>query len=179
MTGNLDNDSITLSGARVNGAISGNEGNDTITWSAGFAGSINGNDGLDVATFRNLIPTNLQPTVVVDGGAGFDRLSWENTKGGIVGRYINWELFELTDRSELTFSSTLTLGDAGTGTGTLSIHSSSTVFAANGPHAIEPFDLSRLVTVTNAGTIDLTNGQANNSLAHRRQLCRPIRPRPV
>ena len=36
-------------------------------------------------------------------------------------RYVNWEQIQLTNRSQLTFSSTLTLGDVGTGTGTLTI----------------------------------------------------------
>ena len=69
--------------------------------------------------------------------------------------------FELTNWSQLTFSSTLTLGDAGTGTGTLSIDPTSTVFAGAGTHAIVPFTAGQPVTVTNAGTIDLTNGGVN------------------
>ncbi len=159
VSGNLENDSITLSGATVVGAVSGNEGNDAILWSAGFAGAINGNDGTDLATFLNLTPANLTPGVLVDGGLGLnDRLVWNNTSGGVVGRYVNWELFELTNASQLTFSSTLTLGDSGTGTGTLSVDPTSTVFAGNGAHSIEPFDPGQLVAVNNAGTIDLTNG---------------------
>ena len=68
-----------------------------------------------------------------------DRLTWDNTAGAVVGRYVNWELFELTNGSELTFSSTLTLGDFRTGNGTLSIDPTSTVFAGNGDHRIVPF----------------------------------------
>jgi outer membrane autotransporter protein len=163
-SGPSDDDTIIISGGTVTGAVSGNDENDNITWSGGFVGAINGNDGTDLATFRNLTPANLTPSVRVDGGLGFDHLVWDHTIGGVVGRYVNWELFELTQGSQLTFSSTLTLGDAGTGTGTLTIDPTSTVFAGAGDHEIVPFTAGQLVTVTNAGTIDLTDGNATDSL---------------
>ena len=56
------------------------------------------------------------------------------------------------------------MGDVGTGTGTLTIDPTSKVFAGAGTHAIVPFTTGQLVTVTNAGTIDLTNGAATDSL---------------
>ena len=44
----------------------------------------------------------------IDGGTGHDRLFWNDTIGAVVRRYENWELFELTNGSELTFDGTLT-----------------------------------------------------------------------
>lgn len=158
VSGNLGNDTIRLSGAVVGGAVSGNEGDDIITWSAGSVAAINGDDGNDLTTFRNLTSLNLTPGLPVDGELGFDRLVWDNTRGDGVERYVNWESFELTNLSQLTFSSTLTLGDSGTGTGSLSIDATSTVFVGNGAHRIVPFASGSLVTVSNAGTIDLRNG---------------------
>jgi len=61
----------------------------------------------------------------------------------------------------------MTLGDTGTLTGAVSIDASSMLFAGNGANpVIQPFAAGQLVTVTNAGTIDLTNGgsPAMNSL---------------
>lgn len=55
------------------------------------------------------------------------------------------------------------MGDSGTGTGSLSIDSSSTVFAGNGTHTVAPFASGQLVAVDNGGTIDLTNGGDSTS----------------
>ena len=162
------NDVATVSGGTITGSYSGGDGDDNLTWSGGLIGSVDMGIGTDVATFINLTPTNLTPGVLVDGGTGSsDHLLWDNTTAGVVGRYVNWELFELTNSSELTFSSTLTLGDDGTGTGTLTIDPTSTVFAGAGAHAIVPFTAGQLVQVNNAGAIDLTNGPvaATDSLA--------------
>jgi autotransporter family porin len=66
----------------------------------------------------------------------------------------------LTGGTRLTLdSNNMVLGDAGTGTGTLSIDGTSALLAGNGANpTIAPFTPGQLVTVTNAGTIDLTNG---------------------
>ncbi|WP_456636736.1 autotransporter family protein [Bradyrhizobium sp. USDA 10063] len=169
--GNVDfgngNNIGTITGGQIVGSFITGNGADQFTWSGGNIGGLNLGSNNDVATFRNLTPANLVPGVPIDGGAGFDRLTWDNTTGGDVARFLNWELFELTNASRLFFSSTLTLGDAGTGTGVLSIDPTSAVFAGQGAHAIAPFTAGQLVTVNNAGTIDLTNGppSATDSLS--------------
>ena len=69
---------------------------------------------------------------------------------------------ELTNNSSLTLGGgALTLGDAGTGFGRLSIEAGSTLFAGGGQSSILPFTPGQLVTVTNSGLIDLTNGGLN------------------
>ena len=160
-------DEATISGGVITQFVRAEAGTDTLLWTDGLInGGIDMGTEDDHATFRNLTPTHLAPGVRVDGGTGRDRLTWDNTAGAVVGRYVNWELFELTNGSELTFSSTLTLGDAGTLRGILSIDPTSTVFAGNGAHRIVPFAGGQLARVRNAGTIDLTNdpGTATDSL---------------
>ena len=172
VTGNVSGgrgaDRITITGGRVNGIVSG-EGtlgvqgsdpshNDIITWSDGFVDGVFGDVGNDLAIFRDLTSAHLPNGLPVEGGTENDRLLWDSTRAGDVERYVNWELFELTNGSQLTFSSTLTLGDSGTGTGTLTIDPTSAVFAGDGAHAIVPFTDGQLAQVNNAGAIDLTSG---------------------
>jgi autotransporter family porin len=115
----------------------------------------------DRAIFYNLTQANLVTGMPINGGTGDDVMTWRNTTGDGVYRYLNWEQIELTNGSNMIFSdfSTLTLGDSGSGTGALTIDAASRVSAGNGTHTVAPFDAGDLVTVTNAGTIDLTNSQ--------------------
>jgi autotransporter family porin len=56
------------------------------------------------------------------------------------------------------------MGDAGTQTGTVSIDATSTLFAGGDTNpSILPFTAGQLVTVINAGVIDLTNGAVSTS----------------
>lgn len=155
-----DNDTAFIVDGRISTNFQAQDGADRLTWSGGtISGFVDMGTGDDHALFLNLTPTNLATGLRIDGGLGFDQLIWDNTRGDGVDRYVNWELFSLTNGSQLTFNnySTLTLGDAGTGFGTLSIDATSTVFAGNGTHTVAPFTAGQLVTVNNAGTIDLTN----------------------
>jgi autotransporter family porin len=156
------NNVFNVSGGTVAGALISGNGTDTVNWNGGgvLTSGFQLGAGADIATFTNLTAANLVPTAVIDGGTGTDRLTWVNTSATGVARFLNWERIELTSNSQLTFASTLTLGDAGTGTGTLAVDSSSTIFAGNGTHAVVPFTTGQLATVTNAGLIDLTNGPA-------------------
>ncbi|WP_161783835.1 autotransporter outer membrane beta-barrel domain-containing protein [Bosea sp. LC85] len=156
------NNVFNITGGSVGGFLLSGTGTDTVNWSGGgvLESGFRLGAGNDLAIFTGLTAAHIVPAAVIDGGPGIDRLTWNNTSATGVARFTNWELFELTNNSQLTFASTLTLGDAGTGTGTLSIDATSTVFAGNGVHAIAPFTPGQLVTVNNAGTIDLTNGPA-------------------
>ncbi len=154
------NDEATVSGGVITQFVRAEDGNDRLLWDGGNIGGLDMGAGDDVATLRNLTASQLTPGLRVEGGLGFDRLTWDNVVGDGVGRYAFWELFQLTNNSRLTFTSTLVMGDSSTGTGTLTIDGTSTVFAGNGTHAVVPFTAGQLVTVINAGTIDLTNGGA-------------------
>lgn len=154
------NDTAFIVDGRISTNFQGQAGADRLTWSGGtISGFVDMGTEDDYALFLNLTPTNLATGLRIDGGLGFDQLVWDNTRGDGVYRYVNWEQFSLTNGSQLTFDNyaTLTLGDSGTGTGTLSIDATSTVFAGNGTHTVAPFTSGQFVAVNNAGTIDLTN----------------------
>ncbi|QCI66894.1 autotransporter outer membrane beta-barrel domain-containing protein [Phreatobacter stygius] len=189
VTATSGNDTLRLSGGAIGGQVrfgSGNNvfeitggsigngilttfGADTLTWDGGgtVTGAIALGLGNDTATLRNLTPALLAPTTLFDGGAGTDTLTFDRTEATGVGRFQNWEAVNLTNGSRVTLDTNLRLGDAGTLTGTAAIDATSTLFAGNGVNPqIQSFSPGQLVTVTNAGTIDLTNGGAGaaNSL---------------
>jgi hypothetical protein len=158
--------------AILNGHLSANfqagAGEDKLHWAGGtVTAGIDMGDDDDRAVFYDLTQSNLSTGIQISGGAGDDSMSWHNTIGDDVYRYLNWELIELENGSNMIFSnySTLRLGDAGTSTGALTIDASSRISAGNGTHTISPFTGGDLVTVANAGLIDLTN--ANNSVTDR------------
>src|SRR5262249_37356979 len=92
------------------------------------------------------------------GGQGAnDRLTFDDTDAFGPSRFTLWEQVDLTNASSLTLGGgALTLGDSGTGTGQLSIDSSSTLLSGSGQSSGVPFNSGALVTVANAGTIDLS-----------------------
>ena len=158
------NDQAFIRGGNITNTVFGQDGQDHVVWMGGEIIGLDTGADTDFAHFIGLTVTNLKTGLPVNGGLGSDDvLLWTNTVAGDVARYDNWEQFELTDSSELTFDnfSTLTMGDSGTGTGTLAIDETSTVFAGNGTHTVAPFTSGQLVTVYNWGTIDLTNNNTN------------------
>ncbi|MFG3592826.1 autotransporter outer membrane beta-barrel domain-containing protein [Bradyrhizobium sp. RDI18] len=155
------NNIIEMTAGQLTGAVVTGTGTDQFTWSGG---SINGAIGLgagnDTATLRNLADAQLATTPVIDGAAGIDHLVFDNSAVTGFGRFTNWEAADLINGTRLMLdSSGVRLGDAGTGTGALTIDGSSALLAGNGVNAtIQSFTAGQLVTVSNAGIIDLTNG---------------------
>jgi autotransporter family porin len=160
VTAEQNNDTFTLTGGSIGGLVDLGSGTDTFTWSDGGtnAGAINLGAGNDTAILRNLTSTNLiMPSM--DGGTGTDTLTFDNVVAAGASRFVSRETINLTNATQLTLDSNLVLGDGGTATGTLSIDASSTLLASGGVNpSILPFTAGSLVTVTNAGLIDLTNG---------------------
>src|SRR5882672_5758065 len=155
------NNIIEMTAGQLNGAVATGSGADQFTWSGGgISGTVGLGAGNDTATLRNLTDAQLATTPVVDGGAGTDRLIFDNTTATGFARFTNWENVDLTNGTRLTLDgSGMPLGDAGTGTGALTIDATSTLLAGNGVNAtIRSFIAGQLVTVTNSGSIDLTNG---------------------
>ncbi|WP_217343173.1 autotransporter outer membrane beta-barrel domain-containing protein [Rhodanobacter sp. C01] len=101
---------------------------------------------------------NLSGTVSGAGSAS-DTLTFDDaTVTGIAG-FTNWESVAVTNGTRLTMDGTLVMGDATSGTGNVTIDADSMLLAGNGANGvIQPFTAGQLVNVTNAGTIDLTNG---------------------
>ncbi|HMF67369.1 MAG TPA: autotransporter domain-containing protein [Phyllobacterium sp.] len=154
---------IFISGGSIGSTVTTTSGNDQFTWDAAgtIAGAINLGAGNDTGTLQSLTDATLSTTPSINGEAGTDTLTFANTTATTSGRYVNWENVSLTDNSAFTLDSNFVVGDSGTGTGSFSIDGTSTLFAGNGVNAaIAPFAAGQLVNVTNAGTIDLTNGSS-------------------
>ncbi|MFP2768847.1 autotransporter outer membrane beta-barrel domain-containing protein [Oceanisphaera sp. KMM 10153] len=149
-------DSITISGGTIGGEIRASTGDDTFNWING--GQINSavlmGDGNDSALLAGLKESLLSSTPSVDGGLGSDRLIFDNTIAGTASRYIGWEDVNLNNNSHFDLTGDFFLGDSNSNTGALSIDGSSVLASTNGD--IRPFTAGQLVTVNNAGTIDMT-----------------------
>ena len=156
-------DIITISGGTVNGQILASFGNDAFSWIGG--GQINsavllGADN-DTALLQNLTEAIVAHTPVVDGGTGTDTLTFDNSQVGTPGRYVNFENVRLDNNSQLSLGGTFTLGDTGTGTGTMTIFGSSALLVSTG--VIAPFTPGLLTTLDNRGLIDMTSGSSSAS----------------
>ncbi|HWK64049.1 MAG TPA: autotransporter outer membrane beta-barrel domain-containing protein [Rhizobiaceae bacterium] len=174
------NDQFLMLGGRVNGEIQQGDGNDiarleageisgfvraganqdNLLWTGGLVGGIDMGTENDQALFIGLTDTELR-AIQIDGGLGSDTLTWQDVQGSRPDRLVNWELISLTNGSQLTMGGNLVLGDTGTGTGALTIDSTSTLFASEGQYTIQPAVNGQGTTVTNAGTMDLTRGGAS------------------
>jgi autotransporter family porin len=153
-------DSVTIRGGSVgNGVVTGN-GEDTFLWEGGglVFGDIDMEGDADKATLRDLTNAHLGGTTIISGGTGMDALSLDNVKWHQLEKLANWENVGLTNDTQLTFDSDLVLGGADTLTGALSVDETSTLYAGGANAAIRAFSAGSLVTVENAGRIDLTNG---------------------
>ncbi|MCU0123430.1 autotransporter outer membrane beta-barrel domain-containing protein [Pseudomonas vlassakiae] len=148
-------DIITLNGGTLKGDVLASAGNDVLNWSGGtIGGRVDMGVDDDKVTISNLNPQTL--TIDIDGGAGNDQLQFINSEVDGGAHYLNFETVDLNQGSRLTLNDTLTLGDAGTGTGTLGIDASSSLIARQG--TVAPFTSGQLASVRNAGTIDLSTG---------------------
>lgn len=154
------NDSVSVSGGTVRGEVRISTGDDAFDWNGGVIhGAIDLGDGADTATLASLNQSHLGATPLITGGVGNDTLTFDNVSTDGVARFQHWEAVNARDDTELTFDGDLVLGDAGSGTGSLTVDASSTLFAGNGVDAsILAFGAGQLATVFNAGRIDLTNG---------------------
>lgn len=158
-------DSVTITGGTVAGDVLMSFGNDQFTWNGGgiVYGNIDMGADSDTAVLANLTDANIGATKRLTGGEGVDALTFNNVKTGKVGRFDSWETINLTNDTRLTFDTILTLGDAGTGTGTLNIDAASTIYGGSAQSGINAFSANQLASVFNAGRIDLTNGGSGTS----------------
>ncbi len=153
-------DSVTVTGGSVGGSVLMSFGTDTFTWDGGgvIYGTVDLGGDNDTATLKDLTNANLGDTDAITGGLGADNLTLDNASIDRVSRLQMWESIAATNDTEMIFAENLVLGDSETGTGTLSIDSTSTLFGGGANSAVTPFAAGQLATVINAGRIDLTNG---------------------
>lgn len=154
-------DSVTVTGGSIGNGIKTGEGNDVFSWSGGIIyNAVILENGDDTASLSNLTRANMGGMTQLSGGTGSDSLTFSNIKTDEIQRFVGWESILANTDTELTFDGTLLLGDAVSGTGTLSIDASSKLFAGGTNSAIAAFDAGQLSTLANAGIIDLTNGSS-------------------
>lgn len=148
-------DTITISGGALRGNVLASAGDDVFNWSGGsIGGRVDMGLGDDQATISNLDANTLVNTL--DGGDGNDSVRFSNSQVAGGALYPNWESISLTDNSSLTLDDTMTLGDANSATGTLSLDGSSALRSRQG--TVAAFTEGQRATLTNAGTIDLSGG---------------------
>ncbi|QVM89368.1 autotransporter outer membrane beta-barrel domain-containing protein [Pseudomonas entomophila] len=148
-------DDITISGGRLAGNVLASAGNDIFRWSGGsIGGRVDMGLGNDKATISGLNADTL--IIPLDGGAGNDSLVFQGSQVTAGAHYLNWEAIGLTDRSHLSLDDTLTLGDATSTTGLLTIDTGSSLSSRQG--TVTAFSAGQKATVRNAGLIDLSTG---------------------
>lgn len=148
-------DSVLIHGGSIGGDVLLSTGNDRFVWDGGtIGGRVDAGPGDDTALLSGLNPETL--TITIDGGEGNDALTFDNSR--VVGgaRYLNWETVALTNLSQLALNDTLVLGDAGTGTGRLTLDNNSVLASSEG--VITAFGPGQRASVSNAGTLNLTEG---------------------
>ncbi|WP_252913532.1 autotransporter family protein [Aliihoeflea aestuarii] len=152
------NDSVTVTGGAIGGSVLMSFGADDFVWDSGgiIYGAVDMGPDADTARLANLTAANLGATTRIDGGLGIDALTMENVKATGIARFVNWEAISAANDTELTFDGTLTLGDSGTGTGTLSLDATSTIYGGGGNFGVT--GVNGAASLLNAGRIDLTNG---------------------
>lgn len=153
-------DLVRITGGTVNGQILMSVGADRLEWIGG--GKVNNfismGDGDDTALLQNLTDTQVAGTPVITGGLGVDTLTLDNSQFGTPAKYTSWEEVNLDNNASFTLGGTFTLGDTGTGTGTMNINGSSALLVDTG--VITAFDPAQLVTLNNTGLIDMTRASS-------------------
>lgn len=160
-------DSVTITGGQVSGEIRMSLGNDTFLWadSGNVLGLIDMGPDNDIATLRNL-STQLSATAGFQGGLGNDFINLDNSQTDGINRFAEWESVQLLNGSRLSLDGDLVLGDSSSQTGSLSVDATSSLIAVSGVNtmSISPFTPINQVTLTNAGSIDLTPGEPQHRL---------------
>ncbi|WP_457584338.1 autotransporter family protein [Ensifer canadensis] len=158
-------DSVTVTGGTIGGNVLMSFGTDTFTWDGGgvIYGAVDLGGDNDTATLKDLTNAHLGATPQVTGGLGTDSLTFDNVSTPGVARFQSWETIAATNDTNLTFDGALTLGDAGTGTGSLTVDATSTLFGGGANGSVAAFTAGRFADVVNAGRLDLTNGGGSTS----------------
>jgi autotransporter family porin len=156
-------DSVAVSGGSIGNGIKTGEGDDQFNWSGGIIYNVvQLEGGNDTASLSNLTRGNNGDMTQLSGGTGTDSLTLSNVFADGMPRFDSWENIAATNGTQLMFGGDLTLGDAGTGTGTLSVDASSTIFAGGSNAAISAFAPGQLANLFNASRIDLTNNSGTS-----------------
>lgn len=155
-------DSVTITGGTIAGDILMSFGEDQFRWDGD--GIVHGHIDMagdnDNASLSNLVDTNIGSPKRLSGGEQTDSLTFNNVAAAKVDRFDSWETVNVTNNTRLTFDTSFTLGDASTGTGAFNIDASSTLLGGAAQSGIRAFTPGQLVSVVNAGRIDLTDSSS-------------------
>lgn len=158
------NDSITVTGGEIVGEVRASVGDDALLWDGGgiIRSAVLMDLGNDRVTLRNLTDSTLALNPNMDGGAGNDRLTFDQTSSAGASRYNNWETVSLTNASRFDLlNDTFRLGDSNIGTGVFNVDGSSLLTSVQG--SIAPLTPGLMATLNNSGVIDLTRGNTATS----------------
>ncbi|QWT21136.1 autotransporter outer membrane beta-barrel domain-containing protein [Bacillus sp. NP157] len=163
--GSAGSDALTLASGSVRGEIASGEGGDTFDWTGG---SLDG--GLVMGSANNTATLGAVDTSttyhLLAGSGGNNTLTFDGTeaRGGTfavddLGKGINvqgWNSFNLVHGAAFTLTDNLLLAGSD-----VNIDPASTLFAGDGVHPVISAATPGGASVTNAGTIDLTNGSGS------------------
>jgi outer membrane autotransporter protein len=153
---------ITVSGGSIAQGLASGNGATTFGWLGGgvIGGTVSFGAGGVVALLSNLSDANLGGVSALDGGAGQNSLTFDHTQTSGLSRFVNWDSIAVTNGSRLSLDDHgVTLGNAIAQTGLLDIDSTSTLaWNGGGQSLITTTVPGGRVTLSNAGTIDLTGG---------------------
>ncbi len=150
-------DVFVITGGTLQGNLLASFGNDSLKWQGGvIRGTVDMGGDDDVAVLKDLASPVLN--ITVNGGAGVDSLTFDNSQPVGGDRYINWESVNLINASVFKLDNNLTLGDASAVTAPtrLNIDPSSSLVSRSG--TISPFTAGQPLTVNNSGLVDLSSG---------------------
>ncbi|WP_213978954.1 autotransporter outer membrane beta-barrel domain-containing protein [Sphingomonas sp. dw_22] len=153
-------DNAAISGGAFAGTMDLGTQDDVFLMTGGtFAGQLTTGAGNDVAVFRGLTDANISGLTRIDGAGvagGNDQLVFDNTRTTGTTRLTGWNRIDLVNASRLTADGNLAM----VGPAAFNIDAGSTFAAGNGVNSTI-FATGGRLTVTNAGTIDLTNPGTN------------------
>lgn len=172
LRGSAGNDVVNLSGGAVTGDIATGAGSDQFTWTAGsLNGSLTmGNAANNTATVQGVDLTNTLHLTAGTGGGNtlnFNDITWRGgsfasddlSKGVNLGS--GWNTINFSNGTAFTLTDNLKLANSD-----VNIDASSTLYAGDNVHPTISGATATSASVSNAGVIDLTNGDGSpgNSL---------------
>jgi outer membrane autotransporter protein len=161
--GSTGNDTVALSAGAVTGEVAMGEGSDTFNWSGGTlqGGLTMGNGTGNSATLGNVDTSTTRHLLAGTGGNNSLTFNGTQARGGTFDsdtpdkgiRIAGWNRFSLVNGAAFELTDNLTLAGSD-----VDIDGTSTLQAGNDIHPVIAAATPGMATVSNRGTIDLTNG---------------------
>jgi outer membrane autotransporter protein len=170
--GSAGNDTVDITAGSIQGDVATGAGSDTVTWTGGtLNGGVTMGDGPDnVATVGNVDTSNTYHLLAGTGGGNTLTFDGTQARGGSfaadnLGKGINlgtgWNTIAFANGAAFTLTDNVHLANSD-----VTIDPTSTLFAGDNVHPVISGASPGSANVSNAGTIDLTNGAGSpgNSL---------------